>query len=711
MLWFYLFFLVSGFCSILYELIWLRLAMAQFTVTTPFVSIVLSVFMLGLGAGSWAAGRWAARTNASGLHLYALVELLIGASALLVPFQLAWGRALVEMLGGQAPLSSGMYHLVSGLWITLSLAPWCACMGATFPFAMLAIRQRLPGESPRSFSYLYLANVSGAVLGSVLPLLLIETSGFRGALRVGLAGNLSLALSAWLLSRGGGSEAAPEPALASPIEPARDSRKLLWLLFATGLTTMGAEVIWVRLYTPSLGTVVYAFAAILGSYLLATYAGSTLYRLGKSKAGGVSGTWLAVLGLAALLPLIACDSQWHWSKALRVAVGILPFSLAAGYLTPRLMDGYSGGEPGRAGRGYAVNILGCIVGPLLAGFILLPLAGERMALAAFALPWLALALFWHRRTAGAGARWGTWAALPAAAAVLLLARSNEEQFHPRKVLRDHTATVVATGTTRLDKRLLINGIITTNLTPITKMMAHLPLAHLPRIPRTALVICFGMGTTHRSVLSWGVHSTAVDLTPSVPRMFAWFHADAERLAGSPLSRIVIDDGRAFLERTRDRFDVIVVDPPPPVEAAASSLLYSKEFYAAAKPRLEAGGILQQWLPEGDAAIFASVAKALKESFPYVRVFGSLEGWGHHFLASESAIAPLTAAALAARMPGRAAADLVEWGPATDPERQFAAVVSREISLDDLIRQASSAPALQDDRPVNEYYLLRRSLLR
>jgi hypothetical protein len=52
MSWFFAFFFVSGFCSILYELVWLRLAMAQFGVTTALVSIVLSVFMGGLGAGS-----------------------------------------------------------------------------------------------------------------------------------------------------------------------------------------------------------------------------------------------------------------------------------------------------------------------------------------------------------------------------------------------------------------------------------------------------------------------------------------------------------------------------------------------------------------------------------------------------------------------------------------------------------------------------------
>lgn len=47
MLWFFLFFFISGFCSLMYEVIWLRLAMAQYGVTTPMVSLVLSTFMLG----------------------------------------------------------------------------------------------------------------------------------------------------------------------------------------------------------------------------------------------------------------------------------------------------------------------------------------------------------------------------------------------------------------------------------------------------------------------------------------------------------------------------------------------------------------------------------------------------------------------------------------------------------------------------------------
>jgi spermidine synthase len=85
MLWYCAFFFVSGFCGILYELIWLRLSMAEFGVTTALVSIILSAFMAGIGAGSWAAGalirRYQARISLPPLRLYAVSELLIGISA------------------------------------------------------------------------------------------------------------------------------------------------------------------------------------------------------------------------------------------------------------------------------------------------------------------------------------------------------------------------------------------------------------------------------------------------------------------------------------------------------------------------------------------------------------------------------------------------------------------------------------------------------
>jgi len=290
----------------------------------------------------------------------------------------------------------------------------------------------------------------------------------------------------------------------------------------------------------------------------------------------------------------------------------------------------------------------------------------------------------------------------------------------KMVRRDYAATVVAANVSYggndpgvalaakagFNKQLFVNGIGITKLTTITKLMAHLPLAFMQRPPQNGLVICFGMGTTYRSMLSWGIPSTVAELLPSVPQTFSFFHADGDQVLASPLSHVVIDDGRLFLERTDQQFDVITIDPPPPVEAAGSSLLYSRDFYTLIKKRLRPGGILQQWYATGDRTDVAAVARAVKESFPYVRTFISIEGWGVHFLASMSPIPRTSAAVLSQRMPAPAVKDLLEWAPSRTGPEQLEAVLRNEVPIDGLIAIDPKAPALADDAPINEYYLLR-----
>ena len=52
--------LISGFCGLLYQIVWIRLAFTAFGIITPVLSVVISVFMLGLAIGSWAGGRYIA---------------------------------------------------------------------------------------------------------------------------------------------------------------------------------------------------------------------------------------------------------------------------------------------------------------------------------------------------------------------------------------------------------------------------------------------------------------------------------------------------------------------------------------------------------------------------------------------------------------------------------------------------------------------------
>ncbi|MBZ5613495.1 MAG: fused MFS/spermidine synthase [Acidobacteriia bacterium] len=721
--WYFSFFLVSGFCSILYELIWLRLAMAQFGVTTAMVSIVLSSFMAGLGLGSWAAGhfvrKYGRRLSAPPLQVYAIVELFIGCSAAVVPLEFMVGRFVLEHLGSGLSLSASGYYVAAGVWVACSLIPWCACMGATIPLGMFAIRGQAGLESRRSFSFFYLANVLGAVAGALIPLLLIEVLGFTGTLRVGMVLNIAICAAAFTLARKQRPQVARDDEGDAGGKAAIAWREMLGsstlgLLFATGLTSMGMEVVWTRQYTPYVGTLVYSFATILGIYLGATFIGSSVYRV-WSRRHSNEGTlvWLFVW-LGSLIPLLTADSRVGIHGWLRVLVGIAGFSGLLGFLTPRLVDRFSEGDPNRAGVGYAVNVAGCILGPLVAGFVLLPYLGERYALATLALPWLlvALSVTLFRQPRPAPSRTGQRAIasgviLLASFGLIFMTRSYDHDVPKAQVRRDSTATVVASGQ-GMRKELLVNGIGMTILTPITKLMASMPLTFLDHPPQKALVICFGMGTTHRSMLSWGIDSTAVELVPSVFKLFWYYHADGPELLKSPRSHVVVDDGRRFLERTTEQYDVIVIDPPPPIGAAGSSLLYSREFYSAAKRRLRPDAILQQWYPGGDLATTAAIARALKESFPYVRAFIAFDGRGIHYLASRQPIPYRSAADLAKRMPASAVADLVEWGPYPTAEQQFAAVLKREVPIDWVISADRDAPAMQDDRPVNEYYLLRKA---
>ena len=311
---------------------------------------------------------------------------------------------------------------------------------------------------------------------------------------------------------------------------------------------------------------------------------------------------------------------------------ICPFCALLGYLTPGLIDEFAAGQPRRAGQAYAINVLGCILGPLVGCYLLLPLVSERCALILLGLPfvagWLALcrsqSLF--RRVSI-----GFVLAVVLVHAIYFSKDFENSVFKETEnatVRRDYVASVISFGIERNDKWLLVNGMGMTKLTPITKFIAHLPLAFHQGQPKSMLIICFGMGTTYRSALSWDIDVTAVELVPSVTKAFGFYHADAEKYVNNHNGHIIIDDGRRYLSRCAKFFDVIVVDPPPPVEAAGSSLLFSRDFYTLAKQHLNTNGIVQMWFPGGDI-----ITSQVWPSAPWMHLFLlcaasiSVKGWG------------------------------------------------------------------------------------
>jgi len=397
---FFLFF-VSGFCGLLYQIVWVRIAFASFGVILPVMSVVISVFMLGLSAGSWAGGKFipalTKRTKTSAIVFYGLAEIIIGCGAFAVPRLFKLGEGFLLPFGG---MESFGYLLASALVLAVSIFPWCFAMGVTFPF-MMAFVEELDWPDKTSFSFLYLANVIGATLGTILTALVtVEVLGFTNSLMVAACGNFILGLVSLLVGRN------RRPGLVrTPTSPTVD-KSLAWsdrpsaespvvesralgyaILFITGFTALAMEISWVRAFTPVLGTKIYAFAMSLATYLFATTIGSQLYRRHAGK-GAVAST-STLLGLCfalAFLPVLMSDPRIPPTWAM-VLASIFPFCAVLGYLTPKLIDQFSQGDPKEAGRAYALNILGGILGPLCAAYIMMPAAGVKWTLVLLAAPY------------------------------------------------------------------------------------------------------------------------------------------------------------------------------------------------------------------------------------------------------------------------------------------------------------------------------------
>src|SRR5258708_30208217 len=125
----FLLFFCSGFCSLLYQVVWVRMAFAHFGVITPVLSVVLSVFMLGLGLGSWLGGKWArwssSRLKISPAYFYGAAEFVIATGAFVVPQPFRFGEAYL-LRAGEA--SSTGYLLISAIFIVAAILPWCIMM-------------------------------------------------------------------------------------------------------------------------------------------------------------------------------------------------------------------------------------------------------------------------------------------------------------------------------------------------------------------------------------------------------------------------------------------------------------------------------------------------------------------------------------------------------------------------------------------------------
>lgn len=165
-------FALSGFTSLAYEVVWVRLfSVMAFGITYGF-TMMLAVLLAGIALGSAAYSRWARRHTDSVQHLM-WMHLLIGTFVAISPLWLvplsaegtAAAAAGLPVLGAIAARCVSCVGLLPGL-LTVVLVT-SLLFGAAFPAATRACAELEPRWAAR-LGAAYAANVLGAVAGSLL---------------------------------------------------------------------------------------------------------------------------------------------------------------------------------------------------------------------------------------------------------------------------------------------------------------------------------------------------------------------------------------------------------------------------------------------------------------------------------------------------------------------------------------------------------------
>lgn len=667
-----LLFFLSGATALAYEVAWTRHLVLVFGNTTTAMALILAAYMAGLALGSEAGGRLADRSRRPGV-LYAVAELLIGAFALAFPWLVTLVRDAYLSFAVDGPLL-----LLGGAFVVLLIPTFL--MGATLPFLVRARIERAD-ETGSVVGTLYAANLFGAVVGTAATgFVLIEWLGVLGSSYAAAAVNLLIGLVGLvLLSRG--PEAAREEAVdarpgvvtAAPERPS--AAAALVGAFTGGLVGLAAQVVWTRLLVFFLQGFTYTFSAMLTTFLLGLGLGGLVFgRIAARSARPdvLLGRLQVTIGLvcAGVLLLLSRHqelSTYLWDVAGQVAEGhlrlhhvlTLLLSSAAALLLPSFLMGgvlplaaaaYERGLAdvgARIGRLYAVNTVGAVAGALVAGFVIAPTLG--MAWGAVAVAVLGLVggtvVVALARRGGAGGF--AWPVLAAGCAVVAVALARPS--HPF-LLRSHVfegpnarentlvqtleGTVCQVSVVRNEREgyelLYTDEFQAAGTKPeyrYMRMLAHLPVA-LVETPERVLCICWGTGTTCGSI---STHPTVakldiVEISPEVLEVAHYFEQyNRGLLDGAGRDDLEVDvhvgDGRHFVLRTEETWDVITLEPLMPYTPAAIHF-YTEDFYRECVPRLAPGGLMCQWIPlQGMSRVhFEQLVAAFVAVFPESGLF-------------------------------------------------------------------------------------------
>jgi spermidine synthase len=618
---------ISGASALVYQLIWVRLLGLVFGVSSFAVATVVAVFLLGLGLGSYVFGRWSERAS-DPLRIYMYVELGIAATSLLAFLVIEW-LPIYRYLYEYAYNNLGFYGLsVARLLLsTLVLLPPVFLIGGTMPL-LAKYFLRNPASLGSSFSKIYYLNTLGACAGALLTgFVFVRYFGVIGTLIIAVGGNLMVALIIAASKRGAGATS-PETSGQPPYS------YMLAFLFLTGFISLGYEMLWVRILSTYGLSTSQAFALILAGFLLGFSVGAWVVARTVDRRQDLEAWFSAVSIVTALsgavvlvifrqfesLTVLLADAtpmnQVALGMFLAFTVSFIP-AVFMGILFPLGVRIYAQDIDrigAKAGNTFFSNTLGCVLGSLLTGFVLIPFVGMwNTTLLLINLSLLIAIAFLLRGRRAARAQWISLLVVAAVANLLVFADS--KTFHAELKGSDlrtsaqgfdiiyyseglsGTVTAVERGNYR---GLFVDGQNVSGTDPVlladSKMLAHVPLL-LAEEPQSALTVGYGTGTTSGSMLLHDVDVYAVEIEEKIIDAAPLFREVNYASYADPDLDIVLDDARNYIATTDESFSVIVTDVTN-LKYKRNPYLYTQEYFEIMRDALSEDGVAAAWLQVG-----------------------------------------------------------------------------------------------------------------
>jgi len=750
--------LLSGAAGLIYQVTWVRLLGLTFGVTIYAISTVLAAFMAGLAIGSVLGGRLADTTNRP-LRAYGIVELAVGATALLSPralssLQEVYRAVALTVDPAQAGWIAGAAR--TAMAFAVLVVP-TALMGASLPLAVRAVRSHAEVKADsRAMGLLYAFNTAGAIVGTLgAGFVLIGGFGMSVAITTAAACNVAAGLFALLLDAATGrlrprdlkdattGRLGPrelkdaEPVSASVSSETRLAQTAFAAFAISGAVSLAYEVVWSRVLAILFDSTIYGFVLMLATVLLGIALGSALAglivpRLTAVRTVGLVFGWLEVgLGLAAVFSLAAFGGVHDFLIGLRqnplfrelvntdtrlmamqCIVIVLPASLLMGATFPvaaRLWAAGSSSLGAKLGGIYAGNVAGAIVGSLVAGFVLVPVFGAHASLVMLAALNVLTGLWLLAVPHGVGALQTVAVAVLGLVAIGLgIARPPVhtlvfQQRHPDQELLWYQEGLESTVSVARDidsgTQILYTNSLGQSSDAPDIVRHHQRIGHLGALlaPRLdrVLVIGLGVGSTAGAV---ALHNGAgVEIVELSPAV-----VPGARYFDHTNAELLLRQN-VFLAIDDGRNHLLRARQPYDLIVAdiihpynaGGNNLYSVEYFKLAARALAEDGIMVQWVPLEDPVAHRLIVRTFLEAFPNATLWLS------------------TDVLVGANKPLAIERERVNQR-LEDPSAQAALadvgfvwrehVMSQFRSDPDALRSyAGPGPILSDDRPVLEYF--------